>query len=327
MNHAVRRGTVALLAVVALTTAADAFAVPAAGADPLTSCTTSAGTIVAVDFAQWHGPIVRGCARQAANGLDLLHAAGFSTTGDVHDGPAFVCRMGNAAFASGKQYPTPSEDACVLTPPTTAYWSFWTAPAGSNHWSYSTVGAASDVPRAGEVELWTFGGTDLGGTNGSAVPAIAPNTLRAPSSAPPPPTSTPPAPAPGPKVAPQSVPPTAAVTAPGSASVNRVSPAPASVGRASSGPTTATHARRGATAPAATSTSARRGSVSPAPTSGANESLNVVAARPISAQHHSSSGATWSVVGAIIVLAALGAGTAFAVRRRRLASNVTGVDS
>ena len=64
---------------------------------------------------------MRGCGLHPSSGYALLHAAGFSTVGDNHDGPGFICRIGNGAFAGGAQYPTPAEDACILTPPAAAY--------------------------------------------------------------------------------------------------------------------------------------------------------------------------------------------------------------
>ncbi len=133
-------------------------AAPAA-ASPMSSCTASVGAVVAVDFGHWGGPVVRGCDANPTTGYDLLHNGGFTTTGTQHDGPGFICRIGNAAFSSGTQYPTPAEDACVVTPPANAYWSYWIAPKGQDTWSYSPLGAMSDVPKAGEVEAWTFGGT------------------------------------------------------------------------------------------------------------------------------------------------------------------------
>jgi hypothetical protein len=150
-----------------------------ADAAPLADCTSHRGTIVAVDFAHWGGPIVRGCGIEQPTGYDLMHAAGFSTAGDAQDGSSFVCRIGDAAFHHGTQYPTPSEDPCIETPPGSAYWSFWLAPAGQNTWSYSSLGPLGDVPKPGEVELWMFGGTTISDTGGSGVPHFSPSTLRA----------------------------------------------------------------------------------------------------------------------------------------------------
>jgi hypothetical protein len=151
----------------------------AARAAPLRDCTPTRGTIVAVDFAHWGGPIVRGCGVGSRSGYALLHAAGFTTAGDAHDGPGIVCRIGDAAFRHGTQYPTPSQQSCVQTPPTTAYWAYWVAPTGSGRWTYSPLGAMGDVPRRGEVELWIFGATNVAGSRGTAVPRFSPAALRA----------------------------------------------------------------------------------------------------------------------------------------------------
>ncbi|CAO0832098.1 hypothetical protein SMICM17S_11528 [Streptomyces microflavus] len=52
---------------------------------------------------------------------ELLRDGGFTTEGTRHDGPGFICRLGNGSFNSGPQYPTPATEDCVLTrrpPPT-----------------------------------------------------------------------------------------------------------------------------------------------------------------------------------------------------------------
>ncbi|MDQ1461282.1 MAG: hypothetical protein QOI08_2766 [Actinomycetota bacterium] len=173
-----RRLLVAVLASVAALLLVPITATPTA-ADPIGNCTTTSGTIIAVDFGHWGGPIVRGCGVNQPNGYALLHAAGFSTAGDNHDGPGYICRIGNQAFGAGTQYPTPAQDPCIVTPPSTAYWSYWYATSGRNTWSYSNVGALGGHPQPGEVDLWVFGGTDVGGTNGSAVPHSNPDSMRA----------------------------------------------------------------------------------------------------------------------------------------------------
>jgi hypothetical protein len=174
-GHTRRR---ALAAAAVLVAALGAVAVPgAASASPIGSCTATKGAIVAVDFAAWSGPLLRGCDASPTTGMNLLHNGGFTTAGTVHDGPGFICRIGNPAFASGTQYPTPAQDACVLTPPATAYWSYWLAKPGQNTWTYSPLGALSDHPVNGEVEAWTFGATDIGGTTG--LPTFTPASVRA----------------------------------------------------------------------------------------------------------------------------------------------------
>ncbi len=168
-----------LLATALAVAATTLLGAPAASADPISECTTTTGTVIAVDFGHWGGPVVRGCGVDQSTGYALLHAGGFSTAGDSHDGPAFICRIGNAAFHGAAQYPTPSDEPCILTPPASAYWSFWLAPAGQNTWTYSSVGAMSELPKPGEVELWSFGGTNIAGNSGSGLPRVTPAQVRA----------------------------------------------------------------------------------------------------------------------------------------------------
>jgi hypothetical protein len=145
---------------------------------PVSQCAARSGTIVAVDFGHWGGPLLRACGSTPTSGYALLNQGGWRTTGTGHDGPGFVCRIGYAGYHHGTQYPTPAEQACVVTPPAGAYWAFWHAGPGQDAWSYSQVGAMSYHPSPGSVELWLFGGTNLGGTHGSAVPGISPDRLR-----------------------------------------------------------------------------------------------------------------------------------------------------
>ncbi|WP_380282297.1 prenyltransferase/squalene oxidase repeat-containing protein [Kitasatospora purpeofusca] len=149
----------------------------AAAADPIEDCTATTGAIVAVDFGHWGGGVVRGCDADPSTGMNLLHKAGFTTTGTEHDGPAFICRLGAGGFNGGTQYPTPAEEPCVNTPQATAYWSYWIAGPGQQTWSYSQFGAATQKPKPGEVEAWVYGGTDIGGTSGA--PSFTPDSVRA----------------------------------------------------------------------------------------------------------------------------------------------------
>lgn len=167
--------TILLAALGAATSAAPALA----AAQPIGDCTTTSGVIVAVDFGHWGGPVLRSCGTTPTTGYALLNQGGWQTAGTEHDGPGFICRIGYAGYQGGTQYPTPSQQSCVLTPPASAYWAFWYANAGQNQWNYSQLGAAATQPEPGSVELWTFGGTSDGGTSGSAVPTITPAALRA----------------------------------------------------------------------------------------------------------------------------------------------------
>ncbi len=161
-----------------------------AGADPIDSCTTTTGVIVAVDFSHWGGPVVRGCDATITTGYNALHAAGFTTAGDEHDGTAFICRINDD--------PPPSEDPCIDTPPSTATWTYWHANAGQGTWSFSSAGAMDYQPLPGSVDAWTFGANSA-----QDPPAFSPSSVRATNVAPSPPTTTAaPAPAPTPTTAP-----------------------------------------------------------------------------------------------------------------------------
>ncbi|MFB7470606.1 hypothetical protein [Kitasatospora sp. NPDC056184] len=144
---------------------------------PIEQCTTSSGVVLAVDLGKWGGPLLRSCGTTPTTGYALLNQGGWKTTGTGHDGPAFICRIGYSGFQGGKQFPAPDQEKCVLTPPATAYWSYWHADPGQNEWSYSQLGAMSYQPKPGSVDLWIFGGTNIEGTEGR--PTISPDTVRA----------------------------------------------------------------------------------------------------------------------------------------------------
>ncbi|MCM2394098.1 hypothetical protein NBG84_38510 [Streptomyces sp. CWNU-1] len=148
-----------------------------AAPQPMGQCTTSSGAVLAVDFSKWGGPIYRSCGTTPTTGYELLNQGGWRTTGTGHDGPAFICRIGYSGHRGGKQFPPPEQDDCVLTPPASAYWSYWHADAGENTWEYSQLGAMLYKPKPGSVDLWIFGGTDIEGTRGR--PAVTPDQLRA----------------------------------------------------------------------------------------------------------------------------------------------------
>lgn len=327
MSRVLRVATAALL--LGLGLVAMPAAVTAASADPIGNCTTTTGTIIAVDFSHWGGPVVRGCGVNDASGYALLHAAGFSTAGDNHDGSAFICRLGNEAFQHGTQYPTPAQDPCILTPPPGAYWSYWLAPAGQNSWTYSGLGSAGHVPKPGEVELWTFGGTDLGGTAGSAVPKFGPDAIRAHNAAPTGsgarPGATPTtrgALVASPGVKPDSGPmPTNATTpAPGG-------PVPTAVDASSgNGPTSARGVSdaNGSKKPTSSTPTTTRGAASgsdPTTASGGTSSAlprepRVVSALPAAVQHDSSGSIAPLLIG-IGLVAVLAGGTGWSMSRRR----------
>ncbi|MFJ6015287.1 hypothetical protein [Streptomyces sp. NPDC092952] len=173
--RAVARTAVAL----ALTAAGLGATTGQAAADPqaMGRCTTTAGVVLAVDFSHWGGPVYRACGTTPTTGYELLNQGGWRTVGTSHDGPAFICRIGYSGYGNGKQFPPASQEDCVLTPPASAYWSYWHADPGADDWEYSQLGAMLYKPKPGSVDLWIFGGTDIGGTKGR--PKIRPDQLRA----------------------------------------------------------------------------------------------------------------------------------------------------
>ncbi|MFJ6705402.1 MULTISPECIES: hypothetical protein [unclassified Streptomyces] len=169
-------GAVAALALAVLSLGATAGPA-AADPQPMGRCTTTSGAVLAVDFSHWGGPVLRSCGTTPTTGYELLNQGGWSTTGTGHDGPAFICRIGYSGYRGGKQYPTPAQDPCVLTPPASAYWSYWHADPGARTWTYSQLGAMLYKPKPGSVDLWIFGATNIEGTEGR--PTITPDQLRA----------------------------------------------------------------------------------------------------------------------------------------------------
>ncbi|MFF8833490.1 hypothetical protein [Streptomyces sp. NPDC015131] len=179
MTARTARSAARLTAALGLTAAAlGATAGPAGAApQPMGRCTTTSGVVLAVDFSRWGGPVYRSCGTTPTTGYELLNQGGWRTTGTGHDGPAFICRIGYSGHQGGRQYPTPAEDDCVLTPPASAYWSYWHADPGQKTWTYSQLGAMLYKPKPGSVDLWIFGGTNIEGTQGR--PTVTPDQLRA----------------------------------------------------------------------------------------------------------------------------------------------------
>lgn len=270
-----------------------------ATAQPMSRCTTTQGVVLAVDFRTWGGPLLRSCGTTPTTGYTLLNQGGWQTTGTQHDGPAFICRIGYAGHQGGTQYPTAKDEACVLTPPATAYWSYWHADPGQNTWSYSQLGAMSYHPKPGSVDLWIFGATNVAGTEGR--PTFSPDTVRAHNTTPGGTKTTAPA-KPRPPAATQSA---AAPHPSATASATRPSPTP--------GGTTTTP-----TPTPSPSAAAAPGSTAP-PTTGA-AAPQPQDAEPTAAAHHSSGSALPVAVTAAVV-ALIGAVVAVRVRQRRKAQS------
>jgi hypothetical protein len=251
---------------------------------PIGDCTTTRNVILAVDFGHWGGPVLRSC--DTANGttdtgFHLLNEGGWSTVGDQHDGPAFICRIGYSGYQGGTGYPTAAQDPCVLTPPASAYWSYWHANPGQNTWSYSQLGAMSYRPTPGSVDLWTFGATDIAGTQG--LPPLSPDALRAHNTTP---NTTAP---------PQPKPPVATTRAHANPPAPAGTTRPAPTSSAAAGPT------------ATTSGAAGTGTTTPPP---------ILDAQPRAIAPHNTGSALPVILGGALVLV-LAAGSVALVLRRR----------
>ncbi|HEX6754631.1 MAG TPA: hypothetical protein VF109_01670, partial [Mycobacteriales bacterium] len=235
-----------------------------------------------------------------SSGLAALHAAGFSTVGTVHDGPGYVCRISGL--------PGPDREACIRTPPSSAYWAYWHARRGGA-WAYSSTGAASYDPAPGSVEGWAFGA--------GAQPGVAPPAPPAPPPAPPRPTARPTTPPPAPPPAPAPVPATRS-SAPGA-------PPPASAGPAGPPGSAGSHGAGGPSGGAASTygrpsatTAAPGVTTSPAAPGTAVTSEPTVTSepgQPLTEPAASSGGLTGSLIGLAVVLA-LAAAAFFVIRRR-----------
>lgn len=304
MSSRLLRTAVRALAAVGLTGAV--LLAPAgqasAGPQPIGRCTTSSGVVLAVDFSHWGGPVHRSCGTTPTTGYELLNQGGWRTTGTGHDGPAFICRIGYSGHQGGRQYPTSQQEDCVLTPPASAYWSYWHADPGENSWEYSRLGAMSYRPRPGSVDLWIFGGTNIEGTKGR--PTVTPDQLRAHNTRP---TGGDPAAKPEPDPvrttqrsagdgqapSPPTPKPSESASAPASASP---SPSPSA---------------------SATASPSASGSATPsAAVAAPGESVKVVDAAPAAdAEHDSGSIVPVAVTAALVVV--IGGSAAFAVKRRR----------
>jgi hypothetical protein len=265
-----------------------AFAVsaPRRGA-AASACSDTAGVTVIVDFTHFGGAIERGCdPGEAANALDAVRTAGFTTAGTARYGDAFVCRIDSR--------PPPKSEACTDTPPAKSSWSFYYARSTDKAWTYSTVGVLSYHPASGTLLAFAFGNFAKPGVLPSGAAAPTTTTTTAPRQPPPRP-STP--------VTAQAHPP--ATTAP-----SAITPPPtAAVGAApTSTPTTATH-------PATTRPDAPT-TTSDASTTTAPRIVDKTASGPV-ASDSSSSGSPWPALLTVALVAALGAGAFATIRLRR----------
>jgi hypothetical protein len=285
---------------------------------------TAPQVAVLVDLSRWGGSDRVGCVSWTSSltGYDALHSAGFSTTGTVHDGPGFVCRIDGYPAAGA-----PDHEACVSTPPASKYWSYWHAEPGQTSWTFSTLGAMSYHPHAGSAEAWTFGaGSAPSVAPSAAMPGAGSATTSRSTSKPagPPP--------PGPSFTHRSTPRTtsastrrSASTEPKSRPTDTGGPAPSAPGSPAATNPSGTAQSSSAVTASAASTSASAGA-SPAGTGTGTGTLTIAIGRtPVIVSNRSSaavsstkpSGSPGPTIAGVLVVAALAAGGGFYAWRRR----------
>jgi hypothetical protein len=118
---------------------------PAGATQRAAACPRGTGVSVVVDFGAWHK--ISCAPGDPVSGAAALRGAGFTLT-MVQRFPGAICRI------NGR--PTVAQDACVVMPPATRYWSYWHAVRGGK-WTYSTLGPGSYNPKPGTVEGWSYG--------------------------------------------------------------------------------------------------------------------------------------------------------------------------
>jgi hypothetical protein len=150
------------------------------GGDALT------GVTVVIDFQELDGnggtaaPTIIRCSPNASpgtarTGIKALQDAGIAVTGTARWGLGFVCRLGNRPSAT-EVIPRTSNptyrEACVVTPPAEAYWSYWHADGSAITWTYSSLGALNRNVVPGGFEGWSFSLNKTAATN--PPPGVAP---------------------------------------------------------------------------------------------------------------------------------------------------------
>ncbi len=301
-------GAFGALALTAAFTATGATPAPAA-AQPMIGCSTTTGVVLAVDFSHWGGPLLRACGTTPTTGYALLNEGGWRTTGTQHDGPGFICRIGYSGYRGGAQYPTASQDDCVLTPPASAYWSYWHADPGQRTWSYSRLGVMSYRPKPGSVDLWVFGATNTAGTEGR--PTFSPDLVRARNTAP----GTPGSHTPTPTRTPAPGNPAGSGGTPGGSAPGRHGPVPAPSVSASGGASAKPSAPASASAPGS--------ATPPAPATalaGPSASTRIVDAAPTTAARGGGGGSSTPTLIAVAAVAVLGGAAGLAAWRRKRAA-------
>ncbi|MEO7269702.1 MAG: hypothetical protein ABIW49_10905 [Knoellia sp.] len=197
--------------------------------------------------------------------------------------PGFICQIND--------YPNAN---CSRTPPASAYWAFFHAPAGGS-WTYSQSGASSYNPKPGSSVGFRFGS--------GAPPSVSPA-----------------APAPAPKPTTAKPQPTTAAPKPTTAAPRATTAAPRGTTATTPAPTSAAaRSVAAAESSAAASASASASESGASPSASASESPTVAATSDVSAQKSPSTGSGSSgrlVGGGVLLLALATAIGAVALQRR-----------
>lgn len=124
-------------------------------------CSTDTGVTLVIDHQQLGGGTIIMCVEDVpagSSGLELLHLAGVTVEGTVHDGPGFVCRL-NGRPGPNETLPITSDphyrEQCVATAPETAFWGYWHATNGGQ-WTFSSYGAGNREVIPGGYEGYSF---------------------------------------------------------------------------------------------------------------------------------------------------------------------------
>lgn len=124
-------------------------------------CTDDTGVTLVVDFQDLGGETIIACVDDVApgtTGLQVLQKAGMNPAGTMHDGPGFVCRINDRPSRS-ETIPISGRpdyrETCRLTPPSSAFWSYWHADNGGS-WTFSQYGAGNRAAIVGGYEGWSF---------------------------------------------------------------------------------------------------------------------------------------------------------------------------
>ncbi|MFI6977368.1 hypothetical protein ACIBSV_02135 [Embleya sp. NPDC050154] len=140
-------------------------------------CPDANGVTVVIDFQELGGTTIVRCARgDQATGHAALKNAGIEIAGVARWGEAFICRV------EGR--PGANSEACIDTPPASAYWSYWHSSNGGS-WTYSQWGVMNRKPPLGSFEGWSFSKNKTETTN--PPPRVAPKRPAAPATQDPPP--------------------------------------------------------------------------------------------------------------------------------------------